>query len=241
MNIEGSVALVTGANRGIGRAYVESLIARGAAKVYATARNPGALDAVVAAHGGKVVPLALDVTDDASVAAAAQAAPDVSLLINNAGVMWTSGFVGADSLDVARKEMETNYFGPMRMVRAFAPALARNGGGTVVNVLSIVSKVAMPLIGSYSASKAAAWSQTQVVRAELASQGTPVIGVFPGPVDTDMAKAIDFDKVPPSHIADVTLDAVEAGEEDVFPDPMSQSLNAKLGEDVKAVERLLAG
>src|SRR5262245_64984419 len=173
---EGAVALVTGANRGIGAAFVSGLLEAGAQRVYAAARDLQTL--VSAERDARIVPIALDITDDASVQAAAARLADVDLLVNNAGVALGARLIGAADLSSARQEMEVNYFGLLRMCRAFAPILAANGGGTLINVLSILARVASPAVGSYSASKASALSLTQAVRAELQAQGTRVIGVL---------------------------------------------------------------
>ena len=170
---EGAVALVSGANRGIGAAFVSGLLEAGAQRVYAAARDPQTLAA--AERDARIVPIALDITDDASVQAAAARLADVDLLVNNAGVALGARLIGAADLSAARQEMEVNYFGLLRMCRAFAPILAANGGGTLINVLSILARVASPAIGSYSASKASALSLTQAVRAELQAQGTRLI------------------------------------------------------------------
>jgi NAD(P)-dependent dehydrogenase (short-subunit alcohol dehydrogenase family) len=183
MKIGGSVALVTGANRGLGRAYARELVSRGAAKVYGAARQP----AQVTERG--VTPIALDITDPERVAEVAKQCADVSLLVNNAGVMRASTFLGAPSLDAARAEMETNYFGTLSMCRAFAPVLAANGGGAVVNILSITSFFTNPFNASYGASKAAAWSLTNGIRLELHHQGTLVVAVHAGFIDTRHGRA----------------------------------------------------
>ena len=188
MDIKGSVALVTGSNRGIGRCFVEALLAREAAKVYASARRPERLADLVERHKGRVVPLKLDITVPADIAAAASQCGNVNLLLNDAGINLQAGLVMAKDLAAARAEMGTNFFGPLAMCRAFAPILASNGGGAIVNMLSILARVNLPMYGSLSASKAAALSLTQGVRAELAKQGTLVVAVMPGAVDTEMER-----------------------------------------------------
>lgn len=240
MNLNGSVALVTGANRGIGKAYVEALIAAGASRVYATARNSDALEEVVANAPDRIVPIALDITNPDQIAAVATLASDINLLINNAGVLGAGGLFIPSSIETAQWEMQTNYFGTLYMIRAFAPVLQRNGGGAIVNLLSISSVVNVPVFSSYSASKAALYSLTQGVRAELAQQGTLVVGVFPGPVDTAMSEGVPLDKVPPIQIAQATLQAVEQGVEDVYPDPVSEQTFAGIRQDAKAVEKQFA-
>jgi len=240
MNIKGAVVLVTGANRGIGRAFVEALLERGAAKIYASARDPKGVADLVDQHKGKVVPIKLDITQTADIAAATAKCQDVSLLINNAGINRQAGFIAATDLAAARAEMETNYFGPLSMCRAFAPVLAANGGGAVVNMLSILARVALPMYGSLSASKAAALSLTQGVRGELAKQGTLVVAVMPGAVDTEMERNFPPPKLPPADAARAALDAVESGLEEVYPGDMATGMSQGLAADPKAVEKDLA-
>jgi NAD(P)-dependent dehydrogenase (short-subunit alcohol dehydrogenase family) len=241
MNIQESVAFVTGANRGIGKAYVEALVQAGARRIYATARSADTLKEVVAIAPDRIIPMALDVTDPAQVNAAAQAAQDVTILINNAGVIGSGGLFTPNSIETAQWEMNTNYFGPLTLIRAFSPILQANGGGAIVNMLSVVSVANAPVFNSYSASKAAFYSSTQGIRAELAQQGTQVIGVFPGPVDTLMTKDVPGDKAAPSEVAQAVLQAIETGVEDVYPDPVSQSVFSAIADSLKAVERQFAG
>jgi NAD(P)-dependent dehydrogenase (short-subunit alcohol dehydrogenase family) len=241
MNVQGSTVLITGANRGIGKAYVEGFLEAGAARIYATARSLAALEAVVAMAPDRIIPLALDVTRPEEVAVVAQQAPDVNILINNAGVLGSGGLFTDQSVETAQWEMQTNYFGTLSMVRAFAPVLKRNGGGAIVNLLSIVSVVNAPVFSSYSASKAALYSLTQGVRAELAKQGTHVIGVFPGPVDTAMAEGVPMDKIAPIAVAQATIRAIAEQIEEVYPDPTSQHVFAHLQSPLKEVEREFAG
>jgi len=225
MRTSGSVALVTGANRGLGQVYARELIRRGAAKVYGAARNPAAIT-----EPG-VTPVRLDITDLAQVAEAARQCPDVSLLVNNAGVMKASTFIDAPGLDAARLEMETNYFGTLSMCRAFAPLLAANGGGAIVNMLSVASFYTNPFTASYGASKAAAWSLTNGVRTELHHQGTLVVAVHAAFIDTDMAAGIDAPKISPESVAQQALDAVEAGQVEVLTDERSRTVKASLPHD----------
>ncbi|WP_282605122.1 SDR family oxidoreductase [Pelagibius sp. Alg239-R121] len=235
--IDGKAALVTGANRGIGRAFVEELLAAGAVKVYAGARNPDSLADLIEKSDGRVVPVALDVTKADTIKAAATAHQDVAILVNNAGVAAFEGLISADNTDPARNEMEINYFGVLNMTRAFAPILAQNDGGAIVNMSSIAGQVNFPMIGSYSASKAAVHSLTQGVRAELAAQGTLVVGVYPGPVDTDMAANLPMDKASPNTVVQIILAAIESGDEDVYPDSAAKEMHTGLLGDPKAVEK----
>ncbi len=240
MKLAGCVALVTGANRGIGRDYVAALLERGAKKVYAAARRRDSLGDLAGAHGGRVETLALDITDARAVAAAAARCRDVTLLVNNAGINRMSGLLAAPDLTAAREEMETNYFGTLAMCRAFAPVLKGNGGGAIVNMLSITGRVNLPLMGSLSASKAAAVSMTQGVRAELAGQGTRVVAVLPGAVDTDMSRDFPPPKMPPREVAEAVLAALEQGIDEVYPGEMAHGIAQGLAADPKAVERQFA-
>jgi NAD(P)-dependent dehydrogenase (short-subunit alcohol dehydrogenase family) len=237
--LDGTVALVSGANRGIGAAFVSGLLAAGAKRVYAAARDPQTLQAL-AQGDAQVVPITLDITDDLSVQAAAARLSDVDLVVNNAGVLLSGRLLAAADLAAARQEMEVNYFGLLRMSRAFAPILAANGGGTLINVLSILARMASPAGGGYSASKAAALSLTQAVRAELQAQGTRVIGVLPGFVDTAMAEGVTAPKIQPSEVVRATLDALLTDQDEVYPGEQASQIAAWLLQDPKAVERLFA-
>ncbi len=241
MQVEGSIALVTGANRGIGNCFVDELVRRGASKVYATARDPQSLAGLVDANPGVVEALRLDITDGDQVAAVADQCRDVTLLINNAGVNNMAAFVAGDDLDGARAEMEVNYFGTAAMCRAFAPTLAANGGGGIINMLSILARVNLPMMGSLCASKAAGLSLAQGVRAELAAQSTAVVAVMPGAVDTDMSKDFPPPKMAPADVASAALDGLENGDEEVYPGDMAAGVDAGLAADPKAVEKEFAG
>jgi NAD(P)-dependent dehydrogenase (short-subunit alcohol dehydrogenase family) len=238
MQIRGSIALVSGANRGIGRALVEALLDQGARRVYATARDLATLDGVVALDRARVRPLKLDVTNPGDARAAAGAAGDVNLLINNAGVATAAGAADT-SIDMIRETMETNFFGLVNVTNAFLPTL-REHHGAIVNILTIVALASSPILAAYNASKAAGWSLTQSLRADLARDGITVHGVFPGAVDTDMIRSFTLPKTPAIDVARAVLDGVEAGTEDIFPDPMAQQLYAAWRQDHKAVERQLA-
>jgi NAD(P)-dependent dehydrogenase (short-subunit alcohol dehydrogenase family) len=228
MQIQDSTVLVTGANRGIGKAFADALLDRGATKVYAAVRD------VATITDPRLVPIQLDVTDPDRVAAAARELDDVQLVVNNAGVLNISIPLSA-SLDTARLELETNYLSLVSMTQAFAPVLERNGGGAFVNVLSVLSWIATPLLTTYSASKAAAWSFTNAARIELRRQGTQVVGVHPGPVDTDMTAAIDLEKIPPAIVAASALDALEADEPEAVVDDYSRAVKAGLSDDQNAL------
>jgi NAD(P)-dependent dehydrogenase (short-subunit alcohol dehydrogenase family) len=229
MRISGSVALVTGADRGLGRVYATELVRRGAARVYGAARHPEA----VTVDG--VTPVALDITDAARVAQVAAECADVSLLVNNAGVMKASTFTDAPSVDAARLEMETNYFGTLSMCRAFAPVLAARGGGAIVNMLSVTSFFTNPFNASYGASKAAEWSLTNGVRLELHHQGTLVVAVHAGFIDTDMAAGLDVPKISPESVATQVFDAVQAGQIEVLADERSKTIKAQLSRDQELI------
>lgn len=236
MNTENAIALVTGANRGIGRAFVEALLERGARRVYATARNPALLDSVVMRDRARIIPLKLDITNQRDVQTAAEQAADVNLLINNAGILSSGGLLSSE-IGLLQQDLNTNYLGTLAMIRRFAPVIERNGGGSIVNILTLIALVSMPGFGGYSASKAAAYSMTQAVRAELAPKGISIHGVFPGAVDTDMLRGVEMPKTSPQDIARTVLAAIEAGDEDIFPDPMSQGAYATWLQNPKALER----
>src|ERR1700752_5328918 len=192
-HIAGTTALVTGANRGLGKAFTQALLDRGAAKVYAGTRDPGTVDVT----DTRVVPMRLDITDTDDIATVAREYTDVSLVINNAGAMLQTPFLSAPNVSAARTEMETNYFGTLAIGRAFAPLLAAAGGGALVNILSVASWLASPFNGSYCASKSAEWALTNALRVELHHQGTLVVGVHAGWIDTDMAATVENSKISP--------------------------------------------
>ncbi len=232
MNIENKSVLITGANRGIGKALVEEALRRGAKKVYAAARGP------LQGADKRVTPLVLDVTQEAQVQAAVEKVESLDLLINNAGIAL---YDDLGDPQVLEKHFAVNVFGPQRMIQAFLPLL-KISRGAVVNNLSIVALAALPVVPSYSVSKAALANMTQSMRAILAPQGVTVHGVFLGPVDTDMNRGFDIPKATTQAAAQGIFDGLENGEEDIFPDPVSQSIAEawRLGA-VKAMERQFAG
>ena len=228
MKLKDSVALVTGANRGLGAAFVKALQEAGVRKIYAAARDP----ATIKIAG--VQPLRLDVTNPADIAAAAKIAGDVELLINNAGIIRDKPLLPARSVAEQREEMETNFFGTLEVAQAFAPILKANGGGAIANVLSVLSWVSLPGTALYSASKAAAWSLTNALRQELKPQGTQVVALHVGYMDTDMAANAQGPKSDPLAVAKQVLDAIENGRDEVLADDSSRQVKAGLSPE-KAV------
>jgi NAD(P)-dependent dehydrogenase (short-subunit alcohol dehydrogenase family) len=242
LQIEGRVALVTGANRGIGRALVEALLERGARKVYAATRKPEALADLVSTSEGRVVPLRLDITDAAQVRQAAAQADDVDLLVNNAGVVSHAfgGFEDPVWLDAGRQEYETNVVGSLRVSQAFAPVLAGQGGGTIVNISSVAGLVGFPPVLTYSSTKAALHSLTQSTRQLLRGQGTFVVGVYPGPVDTDMAAEFTVPKASAASAAHAILDGLDQGLEEIYPDPFATEYGVAYAVNPKGLEDRIA-
>jgi NAD(P)-dependent dehydrogenase (short-subunit alcohol dehydrogenase family) len=237
MNLTGSVALVTGANRGLGARLVTELLRAGAAKVYATSRTGGA---AAADTDPRVQPLTLDVTDPASVTAAAAAAPDVTVLVNNAGVLAFGSALEGDLASFER-DLRTNYLGTLRVTRAFAPALQRNAPTAVVNILTLIALAPAGPMAGYSASKAAAHSITQALRAELRDRGITVLGAYPGGIDTDMLAGVEAPKAPPEVVAARIVAGLAAGQTIVFPDDASAGAGSVYLSDPLQLERMLAG
>ncbi|MFP3466158.1 SDR family oxidoreductase [Leifsonia sp. SIMBA_070] len=231
-DITGRVALVTGANRGLGAAFVAALLERGASKVYAAARRPES----IATDDPRVVPLQLDVTDADSIRRAAEVATDVTVLVNNAGIAANQSLVTGD-LDEIRRELDTNYWGPVLVTRAFAPILEVNGGGAIVSMHSALSWLG---VGSYSASKAALWSASNSTRVELAPAGIQVVGVHVGYVDTEMAADATGVKVPPQQVVQEALDAVANDEAEAVVGDTAQYVKSHLHEDVRVLYPQLA-
>ena len=224
--IEGRTALVTGANRGIGRSIVEALIGAGATKVYAAVRDPASAAPLVEAFGDRVVPVRFDLTDPASIRAAAEAAGDAQIVVNNAGVLRAASPLSPNALDEFRFELDANVFGLIHTAQSFAPGLRRNGGGVFIQLNSVASLKSFPDFSTYCASKAAAYSITQALRAELGEQGTRVISVHPGPIATDMANDAGLGEMaePPSVVADAIVEAIGGDAFHVFPDTMARQI-----------------
>ena len=236
MKLAGSVALVTGANRGLGAVFVRELLARGA-KVYAGARDVAKLASVVAVHRDRIVPLQLDVTDEHSVAAAAEVARDVTLLVNNAGRLDQLSLGEAGDLESLRGEMEVNVFGLSRMCLTFAPIIGRNGGGAIANMLSVASIVSVPWFGSYSSTKAAAMSLTHTMRWDFEPLGISVVGIYAGLIDTEMVANIDLPKVSADAVVTRALDGIEAGEVDIATDERCEAARKQFHSGLEDVLR----
>ncbi|MBV9364036.1 MAG: SDR family oxidoreductase [Solirubrobacterales bacterium] len=235
MDISTSTPVVTGAGRGLGRHLVDQLLDRGVAKAYALAR-----DTSTVRHDPRVVPVQFDLRDPASIEAAPRLTADATLLINNASTAVFSTPLEAE-LDVVRTEMEVNFEGLYRTIRAFVPVIEANGGGQIVNVLSLLSLASTPPMTGYSASKAAAHSLTQALRPVLAARGITLHGVYPGGIDTDMLAGIDAPKTAPAEVAGGILAGLAADQEDIFPDPNSQAMSQVWWTDPKSVERAFSG
>lgn len=240
MEIEGAVALVTGGNRGIGEAFVRALLAAGAQRVYVGARDPALAAHLVAEAPGRVEAIELDVTRPDQIAAAAVACSDVSVLVNNAGVFRNQRLIGADDLSAAREEMEVNYFGLVGMCRAFAPALARAEGASIVNVLSTGGLVAVPRMGGYSPSKFAGRAASACIRAELAPLNIQVSALFVGSVDTRMSAHVQGRKERPRDIADAGLKAIRRGIDELDTDQRATEVRAHLQRDPKGLAKAMA-
>jgi short-subunit dehydrogenase len=240
MKIKDSVVLVTGANRGIGRVYVQELLKRGAAKVYVAARDTASLGDLVKDGDRRLVTLPLDVTDADQIAAAASVATDVNFLINNAGYAAFEGAISASSIDEARREMEVNYFGPLAMTRAFAPTLAKSGGA-VLNMLSMLALVSLPAAATYAASKAAGLSLNRSLRAELGAQKTQVVGVLAVQTETEMGSKLPEPRMTPLEVVTDALDAVEAGTNDeIVAGAQSRGIHQAFTADPKALQAMMS-
>ncbi len=239
MIIEDAVVLITGAGRGLGLALVRALFNKSPRYIYAAIRNQEQLDDLIADYGDIVIPVSMDVTDTESINRVADLAQDVTLLINNAGVISEGDLFQAE-LDNIQREMDVNYFGTLNVIRRFTPIIEANGGGAVINILSISALASVPGIGGYSASKAASQSLTQSIRYLLQDKSITVHGVFPGPIDTDMTRDMDVRKATSDDVAQAIVEQVEQGEEDIFPDEMSRQGGLCWRSDPKVLERQLA-
>ncbi|QIB65280.1 SDR family oxidoreductase [Kineobactrum salinum] len=240
MKVKDSVAIVTGGNRGIGEAFVRVLLDAGAARVYVGTRAADGADHLAAEFPDRAVPVTLDVADEAAVNAAALACPDVNVVINNAGAFHNQLLLAASDLSAARSEMEVNYFGSLAMCRAFAPVLARNGGGSIINVLSVGGILPVPNMGGYSPSKFATHAMTTIVRAELAEQGTHVGCLIVGSVDTRMASHVKGQKESPEDVARAGIVAIEKELREMDTDQFAVTMRAAMHRDPAALERRMA-
>lgn len=236
MNLHNKTLLITGANRGIGAALVNAALEFGARKVYASARSLAKLPAF---NDERVVPLELDITQTASITAAVAKAGDVNMLINNAGVLAFAGVLTGDFADL-HQDMNVNYFATLAVTRAFLPIIERNGDGAIASISSIVGLASMAGVGGYSASKAALASAIQAMRTELRPKNIAVLGIFPGPIDTDMAREFDFPKTSPAQTARAIYSQMQLGQEDIFPDAMSAEMAAVWRSNPKALEQHFA-
>lgn len=240
ININGKVVLVTGANRGIGRAIVVELLKRGARKVYAGARQPDALKELSTKYDGRLIPLKLDVTSTEDITNAAKAASDVQVLINNAGVGIFGGFFAENGIETLNQNLNVNVHGLVNISRALIATLKKGDSAAIVNISSVAGLGNMPMAGTYSASKAAVHSITQGFRGELANENILVTGVYPGPIDTDMAKDFDAPKDTPENVAKAVIDGIAEGIEDIYPDPMSTQVGEGYSVSPKTIEKQFA-
>ena len=234
MEIKGTVALVTGANRGLGASFCRALLEAGASKVYAGARD------IEKVSVPGVTPVRLDITSSSDVEAAAAACSDVNLLVNNAGILTAAGVFSDGALDAGRREFETNVLGPLAVTRAFAPILASNGGGGIINVLSVLSWLSFPGAALYCASKSASWSLTNAIRQELQSQGTHVLALHVGYMDTDMAARVKGPKSSPDDVAAQALAGLRTDAFEVLADDASRRVRSGLSADLAVLYPSLA-
>ncbi len=238
MKIQNTNILITGANRGIGYALVNAFLKAGANKIYATARDINSLKKTIELDPNKVIPLELDVTNYSQVSQLPAKAPDINILVNNAGVLAFGGILDVP-ISVVADQFATNFYGPLNMSRAFVPILEKNKGA-IVNLITLIALASYPPMAGYNASKAANWSMTQSLRASLASKNIAVFGVFPGTVDTDLVKGVEIPKTSPADVASGIIIGIESDQEDIFPDPMSSQTYAQWKQDHKAVEKQFA-
>lgn len=225
-DVKDKIALVTGANRGIGKVIVDALIEHGAKKVYLAVRNTDSVKSIINDYGDKVVPVRVDLSDPATIKAAAKTASDVELVINNAGILNNASPLSRDAIDLFKEEMDVNVYGLINMAQAFAPVLKANGGGAFVQLNSVASMKCFADFATYSASKAAAYTITQGLREKLEDQNTLVVSVHPGPIDTEMAHNAGLGDMvqPPQTVSEAIIDALARGEFHVFPDDMAKQI-----------------
>ncbi|MAE83433.1 MAG: short-chain dehydrogenase [Flammeovirgaceae bacterium] len=241
VDVEGKVALVSGSNKGIGRAIVVELIKNGAAKVYAGARNTRNLESLVSEFGDQVIPLELDVTNDAQIKEAVLKAPDVNILVNNAGTLNFGNFSNGQMMEALKENLEINVYGTLRMCSAFIPTLKTHDSAAILNVLSIVGLTNVPMTNAYSVSKAAAHCMTLGLRGELKNTNIFVAGIYPGPIDTDMGNKVEsFEKDTPENVARGVLSSIKEGMEDIFPDDMAKQFGEIYASSPKQAERMFA-
>ncbi len=236
MRLDQKTVLITGSNRGIGSAIVTALLGRDVKKIYAAARNP---DNLPDFGDDRVVPLKLDITDPDQIRRAAESAADVDLLINNAGVAAFTSLLDGP-LELLQRDMDTNYFGTLDMVRSFVPVLETKRDAAIVNVVTIAAFVNFPMVGGYSASKSALFSLSQGIRIELATRGIAVHTVNPGPIDTELAAEFPAEKASPESTAENILAALENGEVDIFPDVGGQEMITVWKKDYRALEQIVS-
>ena len=237
---KGKIALVSGANRGIGKAITLELLNQGAAKVYTGARNVETLSELISQFGDRVVPVQLDVTDDHSIQRAAASINELDILVNNAGVFALGGILSDAALSSMKSNLDINVWGLIKLSNAVYPQLSKSTGSAIINISSLAGLGNMPMAATYSVSKAAVHSITQGMRAELSEQNTLVMGVYPGPIDTDMAASLEMDKDSPANVAKAIVNGLTSGTEDVFPDVMSQQAGNFYLSSPKAVEQEFA-
>ncbi len=237
MKIKNCVALVTGSNRGIGKALIEALANAGAKKIYASARNISEIS--IEGSDTEIVPLQLDISDNSSIEALAAHTKNVTLLFNNAGVLDFGDILNVE-LGSIKRNFDINFYGSLMVSRNFAPIIEANGGGAIVNTLTLLSLASMPGFAAYNASKAAAWSMTLSLRASLADKNIDVHSVFPGAVDTDMLAGVEMSKTRPADVAKAIVNGVNNNQEDIFPDPMSTEVYDMWSKDHKSVEKQFA-
>lgn len=237
INPEGKVVFISGSNRGIGKALTVEFLESGAKKVYAGARDTSALSSLVEKYGDRIIPIQLDVTDDESIAKAASSATDVEILVNNAGILAPGGFTTPGALEGLMTHLSVNVFGLVKLTSALIGSIKDKESGAIVNISSVAGLGSMPMLGTYSASKATVHSITQSIRGELANDNILVTGVYPGPIDTDMAKGFEMEKDSPEVVATNVVKGLKDGLEDIYPDSMSEQVGAGYAANPKAIEK----